>query len=176
MFQLFLPSGTFKSVLVRCVFEYCACALSEKLSSRFKVKWLFELFCRSHGTCWCVLTQNAWHLRVRICWTNWEIVKYLVPSYGVFVIFFCLCFVFHILLESKDLKKRKETLNKRRIRAKKSKRRGTSSQGNREKFINVLFWFILGLNNRPFSCLVFVVFLDILLCRSRLLNKTRVHM
>ena len=53
--QLFLPRGTYKFVLVRCVFDNCACTFSEILSLRFGTISL------PYSTCWFAFTQNPWH-------------------------------------------------------------------------------------------------------------------
>ena len=49
VYQLILPYGTLKCVLVSCVFGNCACALLEALSQGSE--GFFQLFCRPLCTC-----------------------------------------------------------------------------------------------------------------------------
>ena len=62
-----------KSVLRWCIFNDCACALSETLL--FMVKSRYRSCVFSYGTRWCILAQNTRH--PRMCIVN-KIVRYLV--------------------------------------------------------------------------------------------------
>ena len=53
-----------------------ACAVAETFISEPLIMSCFV----PYGTFWCILAQNRWHLRMRICWTN-EIVYYLMSPY-----------------------------------------------------------------------------------------------
>lgn len=168
MFELFLRSGAFtEKCLGRVCFKYCAWALSEKTQRKVQSDYLnyfaFHMFRADaywqtiHGICERKFAEQAEK-------------NPQVSRAGVFVIFFYNCFVFHILLESKDLREKKGNTKHSGYKSKEKQTTaralthfklllfritGTWSSGNREKFIDELsrrlFWFILDLNKRPFG-------------------------
>lgn len=78
MLQLFPPCAAFSCLLVR-PYPTIAHALLQKHS-------FLGTNLEPFGTCWCIFTQNWWHLRLRVCWKKQRTMT--VPFYSFFVSFF----------------------------------------------------------------------------------------